>query len=390
MGILIYCKVCGNKNPESVLKCRGKIRSGPRRGKPCNSRNIQKEKEKIYWIEYRTKDGNARKRQLVGTSREEAVLRLAKISNGIDDEYSNKSDQLKVGDLFKWFMSLRHVKNMDSVPRMRTQINALSRLLNTKKKVVDLTLDDLDDYIENRLNEESPNRPGNKIAPKTCKEELNLLRNMINRAFHYERISRIPIQRFPKMPSDNVRQRIFTEEEFRRIVNSAPTFMMRIIIMAQGTGMRENEIVCLEWHSVDLDGGFVRLGQHETKNNKARLIRLPPHVIAMLREIPRFNHTNRVFLSSNNKPIPYFHTYCRKIWKETLKRAKIEGATFHDLRHDFVTKAMRNGNQSWVVMKQVGHETESMLRRYQLIEEKDLMTLKMSNPLRRKHRAKNG
>ena len=45
--------------------------------------------------------------------------------------------------------------------------------------------------------------------------------------------------------------------------------------------------------------------------------------------------------------------------------------------HDFVTRAMRSGNASHVVMKQVGHKTDSMLRRYQLVDERDLMELRI-------------
>ena len=44
------------------------------------------------------------------------------------------------------------------------------------------------------------------------------------------------------------------------------------------------------------------------------------------------------------------------------------------------TPTMRGGNASHIVMKQVGHKTDSMLRRYQLIDERDLLELQI-NPL---------
>ena len=52
-------------------------------------------------------------------------------------------------------------------------------------------------------------------------------------------------------------------------------------------------------------------------------------------------------------------------------------ACSHDLRHDFITKAVRAGNPYHVVMKQVGHSSDAMLRRYDLIDGNDLETLKM-------------
>ena len=62
-----------------------------------------------------------------------------------------------------------------------------------------------------------------------------------------------------------------------------------------------------------------------------------------------------------------------------MKRLGIEDAVFHDLRHDFVTKAMRSGNPAYLVMKQVGHKSDAMLRRYQLIDERDLFEFRFSS-----------
>ena len=91
----------------------------------------------------------------------------------------------------------------------------------------------------------------------------------------------------------------------------------------------------------------------------------------MFRETTRALHTQQVFLSITNKPIPIGQRMFRRPGRNHLKTG-IEGACFHDLRHDFMTRAMRSGNASHVVMKQVGHKTDSMLRRYLLVNERDL------------------
>ena len=131
--------------------------------------------------------------------------------------------------------------------------------------------------------------------------------------------------------------------------------------MAHGTGMRQGEILKLKWSDVDLKTGFVRLKASMTKTDEARSVRLLPEVIAMLHETRGALHTQQVFLSATsatNKPIPYWTTYVQKTRKQSLEKAGIEGACFHDLRHDFVTRAMRSGNTSHVVMKQVGHKSD--------------------------------
>ncbi len=122
---------------------------------------------------------------------------------------------------------------------------------------------------------------------------------------------------------------------------------------------------------------FVRLKAASTKTDEARLVGLLPAVLKMLHEIPRFLHTQQVFLSVNNKPIPYWTTYVQKIWKRSLEKGLgIEGACFHDLRHDFVTRAMHEVGMPRC-HEASKHKTDSMLRRYQLVDERSLLELRI-------------
>ena len=156
-------------------------------------------------------------------------------------------------------------------------------------------------------------------------------------------------------------------------------WLRRIVIMAYWTGMRQKEIIQLEWNAVDLKEGFIRLRAEQTPTNEARIVRLSPQVLQMLKEIPRTLQWRNVFLSLSQKPIRRWGSYQKKVWNESLKRSGIEDAVFHDLRYDFVTKAMRSGNPAYLVMKQVGRKTDAMLRRYQLIDERDLVEFKFAS-----------
>ena len=220
---------------------------------------------------------------------------------------------------------------------------------------------------------------GNLIAPKTAKEEINLPCNILNRALRHEIISKVPVTHFPQVKVDNVCKKIFSDDEYHLLLEACPLWLRRIVIMAYWTGMRQKEIIQLEWNAVDLKEGFVRLRAEQTKTNEARIVRLSPQVLQMLKEIPRTLEWKNVFLSLSQKPIRRWGSYQKKVWNESLKRAGIEDAVFHDLRHDFVTKAMRSGNPAYLVMKQVGHKTDAMLRRYQLINERDLVEFKFAS-----------
>ena len=58
-----------------------------------------------------------------------------------------------------------------------------------------------------RSSEDSPANRGEKIAPKTVKEELNLLRSMIHKAVDYKILNKVPFKEHlcPKIDTDNIR-----------------------------------------------------------------------------------------------------------------------------------------------------------------------------------------
>ena len=83
--------------------------------------------------------------------------------------------------------------------------------------------------------------------------------------------------------------------------------------MAYWTGMRQKEIIQLEWNAVDLKIGFIRLKAAQTKTDEARSVRLSPQVIQMMKKIPDTPHTRNVFLSVTQKPICRWGSYQKKV-----------------------------------------------------------------------------
>ena len=189
---------------------------------------------------------------------------------------------------------------------------------------------------------------------------------MINKAVDYKILNTVPVKGhlYPKIDTDNIRQRIFSEDELERILSASSLRLSRIIIMAQGTGMRQNEIVQLNCDSVDFEWGFVSLKGTQTKAGKSRLVKLLPDVIEMLRQIPRKQNTRRVFVSSTGRPLPYWTTYCHDTWHKALLQAGVSDACFHDLRHEAISRMFEKGLNVPEVASISGHKTASQLFRY--------------------------
>ena len=136
--------------------------------------------------------------------------------------------------------------------------------------------------------------------------------------------------------------------------------------------MRQGEIMSLDWNQVDLKKKLIHLRAAQTKSNKGRPVTFNNEVSDMLLKALRHPISNKVFLSASHKPIGKFTTYLRQVFVNFLQKAGIENFVFHDLRHTFVTNKMRAGLPEYAIMKQVGHEFTSELRRYQLVDESDL------------------
>ena len=64
---------------------------------------------------------------------------------------------------------------------------------------------------------------------------------------------------------------------------------------------------------------------------------------------------------------PTFHA-----WKQACKEAGVSGLLVHDLRRCAARNLSRAGVPREVAMKITGHRTESMYRRYRIVDERDI------------------
>ncbi len=232
-----------------------------------------------------------------------------------------------------------------------------------------LTTDLMDSYRAKRV--------AAKAADSTINRELSVLRS----AF-YKGKKRTPpkvqiIPHFPIVKETNIRTGFLNDAQYDALKDALPDELKALFVTGFVTGMRLGEILAIEWNQVDFDAGFIVLQTGETKNGEGRGVPiLSGDMEDLLRQAKRerdhgWPRCKHVF-TRQGEPIRSF----RAAWDKACAAAGVPDLTFHDLRRTAVRNMRRAGIPQVVRMKISGHKTDSMERRYNIVDAEDLNVAK--------------
>ena len=246
---------------------------------------------------------------------------------------------------------------MDKVtPQKRGRLHEERRLkrLLTEQELMSTRLADAQPHIFARF------RDQRLIGgARTCQYDLVLLRHAWNIArvewgwpLHENPLSKI---RFPR--ANPARERRLRAGEYERLLEAAEAgrswYLAPLIVLAVETAMRRGELMSLTWDNIDDQRARIFLPL--TKNGRSRWVPLTPLALACLRSLNK-RHPETVFPVTDNA--------FRHAWDRLKKRTGIEGLTFHDLRHEAISRMFDDGFTIPHVMAITGHRTASQLFRY--------------------------
>ncbi|MCH1515668.1 MAG: site-specific integrase [Alphaproteobacteria bacterium] len=233
-----------------------------------------------------------------------------------------------------------------------TELRRLRRLLG-EKDLMSIRLEDalppiFASFRDRRLSD----------GVRACQYDLVLLRHAWNMA-------RIewgwPIGDNPlsliRMPKNNPpRERRLRPGEYQllktEVQGSRCWYLWPIIDIAIETAMRRGEILGLKWEDIDWTKNQVLLPL--TKNGRSRWVPLSSLAIEHLRPVPQ----------TSNLVFPVTDVAFRQAWDRLRSRAGINDLTFHDLRHEAISRMFESGMKIHEVMAVSGHRTASQLFRY--------------------------
>ncbi len=161
----------------------------------------------------------------------------------------------------------------------------------------------------------------------------------------------------PRLPAG--RDRRLNDGEEKRLIIAAGKGFAPVIRFALATAMRRSEIAGLNWDRVDLTQRSAHLPT--TKNGTARSVPLSREALTVLESVRRNQ-------ASDDNDLSVFGVSENAIsmaWKRVIRATGIEGLTFHDLRHEAISRLFeRTDLDAMEIARISGHRTLSMLSRY--------------------------
>jgi integrase len=204
----------------------------------------------------------------------------------------------------------------------------------------------------------------------TCNRELSTLRTAFNlgRKCTPPKVDRLPY--FPLVSEEgNARQGFLTDQQYAKLRDALPDDLKPLFITAYFTGVRVGELLAWCWEQVDFEQGFVTLNAEETKSGYARVV---PILAGDMRDWLTWAHEQsdgcpQVF-NRAGEPSKDF----RWAWGKACEVAEVRDLKFHDLRRTAVRNMRRAGVSQVVRMRITGHRTDSMERRYNIVDVEDI------------------
>jgi integrase len=122
-------------------------------------------------------------------------------------------------------------------------------------------------------------------------------------------------------------------------------------------GMRQGEVLGLQWNHVDLDGGALMVVRDNAKTtSSARVLPLAPVLVSMLGELPRTSE----FMFPSARGGRRDSKADWNEWQQLLAWCNLPRIRVHDCRHTTPTLLMELGVPARVVSEILGHATVGM------------------------------
>ena len=246
----------------------------------------------------------------------------------------------------------------------------------------DLTAGDVTVFLQ-ELRSSTPRRKGApRLSEQSIKRAYRVLHAALQHAVELNLVvqnaaARVPRSARPRPPRKEMRT--WSVEELRRFFDATSGDRLHpAFVLAATSGLRRSELLGLRWDDVELNTGTLAVRrarvaagydvfEGETKNGRARLVRIPEGAVAALRRHRKAQLEERlawgaswtdsgyVFTCEDGRPLhPHSLT---DAFERRVRVIDVPVIRLHDLRHTCATLLLQAEVHPKVVQEMLGHSS---------------------------------
>ena len=214
-------------------------------------------------------------------------------------------------------------------------------------------------------------------SPKTVQNIIRCLSCLLSHAVEDGLLTvNVALKPGKFLPKVNKRRGInpLTREEVVTLLNATTTRYYPLFLCAVRTGLRQGELLALQWSDIDYNGRFIDVQRNYTrgristpKSGDSRRVDMSRELMQALKDL----YTERQLEAVANgwASVPEW-VFCnemggllhpdhlrKQVFYKLLRRSGLRRIRFHDLRHTFASLLLQQGESPVYVKEQMGHSS---------------------------------
>lgn len=200
------------------------------------------------------------------------------------------------------------------------------------------------------------------LAPATVNRRLTFLRRLFSLAVRDGKVASNPLGqgRVRQLREKNCKERFFSQEEEQAMKATARPALWSWILLGLNTGLRRGEQFALKREHVDLKARSIWL--EDTKAGEPQRLRLNSVAVEVLTGLLGSHDSEWVFPGRSGGHI-HLDAVTRR-FARLCKALNLKGATWHTLRHTFISRLAMLGTPLPSLQKLARHKTIQVTLRY--------------------------
>lgn len=295
-----------------------------------------------YWLSY-YEFGKRHQEPLHTKDKKQATFKKNEIENKIalgENPMPNKGKLIK--EAFEEFKESR--KGRLDEKHQRTDTHRIQSFIDDSgiMLVRQINEETLKKHLDKRI---TPGKNITGISHQTANHTIRALKTFLNFSIRRKYLSENPLKEMSKYPMDQKEPRYLSRDEVNLLLREAKSSPIYLTIaIAIYTGMRQGEILRMDWKDIDFKENVIKVPI--TKTKKFRIIPLHSSLRAILEPS---RHAGGLIFDGSLRTLEWEFTKIKRGMKN------VDHFRFHDLRHTFASLMVRAGVDILTVSKLLGH-----------------------------------